>query len=311
MIENLLVLILYLYSYFFLASFSAGEKNKNRDTKSKLEDSLSCNNMQRDSLVIALGGGVVGDLAGFVASTYMRGIPYLQVPTSLLAMVDSSIGGKTGLDTPIGKNLIGTFWQPRKVIIDVLTLNTLPDEEMLNGVAEMIKHAVIDDERFFMFLEDYVLAGILGREEIPLLKAIKWNLTIKKKIVEKDERENSIRKKLNFGHTIGHAIEKTSDFKIKHGQAVALGMIAETKIAEELGMISLVQSSKIISLIEKSGFKTKLGKLDIKKVIDNTKFDKKNKGNMISYVLPRKIGQVDIDVQVDKKIIEKVLGDMK
>ncbi|MCK5140131.1 MAG: 3-dehydroquinate synthase [Nanoarchaeota archaeon] len=294
-----------------MISFNAGEESKKRAVKERIEDALVSYSFGRDSLIIALGGGVVGDIAGFVASTFMRGIPYLQIPTTLLAMVDSSIGGKTGVDTPHGKNLIGTFYQPKRVFIDIGVLKSLPKEEMLNGIAEMIKHGVIADEKFFVFMEDY-MDKVLSLDEQILIKAIEWCCIIKKKVVEADEREESgERKALNFGHTIGHAVEKASNYKIKHGNAVALGMLAETKISEEIGMINSFESKKIINLVKKAGFDEKLGDIEIGKIIENTGYDKKNIGGRVKYVLPRKVGKADIDVEVNEEIVAKVLGEMQ
>jgi 3-dehydroquinate synthase len=291
-----------------MISIPAGEQNKTRETKEKIEDMLISNNFSRDSVIIALGGGVIGDLAGFVASTFMRGIPFLQVPTTLLAMIDSSIGGKTAVDTKYGKNLIGTFYHPKRVFIDISVLKTLPKEELLNGVAEMIKHGVILDRKLFVFIEDYI-DRILSLEDDILVKCIKWNLVLKKQVVEKDEKERSYRRILNFGHTIGHAVEKAAEYNITHGQAVALGMIAETNISEELGMINTVESRKIYSLIKKAGFESNIKKYDIKKIMENIKYDKKKYKGTVKYTLPRKIGKADIDVGIKDEVISKVLGE--
>ena len=292
-----------------MLSFPAGEKNKTRHTKEKIDDLLVSNGFGRDSLILALGGGVVGDVAGFVASTFMRGIPYLQIPTTLLAMVDSSIGGKTGIDLSQGKNLIGTFYQPKKVFMDINVLKTLSKEEMLNGIAEMIKHSIISDYKFFIFMNEYI-KKIFSLEEDVLIKSIKWSCMLKKNIVENDEKESHIRKKLNFGHTIGHAIEKAKDYSLQHGNAVAIGMVAETNISKEIGMINSIDAEKIISLIKKAGFKISIDKESISQIIENTKYDKKNIGGRVKYILPRKVGKADIDVEVNEDIITKVLGEM-
>ena len=292
-----------------MISFAAGEASKTRHTKEKIEDLLISGGFDRNSLIIALGGGVVGDMAGFVASTFMRGVSYIQIPTTLLAMVDSSIGGKTGLDTSLGKNLIGTFAQPKRVFMDISVLKTLPKEEMLNGIAEMIKHGIITDQKFFVFMEDY-LEKIFSLDEDAVTKSIKWSCMIKKQIVENDEKESGVRKSLNLGHTIGHAIEKSMNYKLKHGEAVALGLLTETKISQELGMINSIQSEKIFNLIKKAGFNTKIDEKMISSIIDNTKYDKKNFGGRTKYVLPRKVGKVDIDVEINEEVIRKALGEM-
>ncbi len=293
-----------------MVSIPPGEQSKTRENKAKIEDYLVQSGLSRRSVIIALGGGVVGDLAGFVASTYMRGIPFLQIPSSLLAMVDSSIGGKTGVDTPQGKNLVGTFYQPKKVFIDVLLLSTLAKEEIINGVAEMIKHAVIADEKYFVFLDDYMDRIMnLDMEVIP--DAIHWSCKIKKDVIEMDETEENTRKILNFGHTIGHAIEKASDYSLKHGEAVLIGMAAETRIARKLGIANQVHADKILDLIHKTGHKISIGEIDRNQILENTRFDKKKLAGNIGYVLPRKPGKVKLDCEVDDGIVLEVLGEMR
>jgi 3-dehydroquinate synthase len=300
-----------------MLSFQAGEENKNRQTKEKIENLLLARGFKRNSLIIAFGGGVVGDLAGYVASTYMRGIPYIQLPTTLLAMVDSSIGGKTGIDTQYGKNTIGTFYQPNAVFIDTEFLKTLPKKELLNGFAEMIKHGVIKDKKYFDFLDNN-LNSILNpdeKQDEKIVYAIKRSCQVKKKVVQKDEKEEFLRKTLNFGHTIGHAVEKASDYKIKHGQAIAFGMLAESKIAKDLGVMDNENFEKIASLIKKAGFSGTLTELKLSQkigeIIENTKYDKKNAEDKVRYVLPVKIGKTRIDVEVSDETVEKVLGEMK
>jgi len=217
--------------------FPAGEKNKTRETKQKVEDELIGLGINRDGIIIALGGGVTGDIAGFVASTLYRGIGYIQVPTTLLAMVDSSIGGKVAVDHPKGKNLIGSFYQPKLVYIDVETLNTLPKKEILNGLTEIIKHSFVYDKDYLEYLEKNY-QNILDLDKNVLIHVIKRSIEIKARVVEKDEKESGLRKILNYGHTIGHAIELLSNFKLTHGEAVALGMYFESKIAVELGIMN-------------------------------------------------------------------------
>jgi 3-dehydroquinate synthase len=290
-----------------LLSFPSGEENKTRKTKEKIEDILIEKEFTRKSMIIALGGGIVGDVSGFIASTYMRGIQYLQVPTTLLAMVDSSIGGKTGVNTPGKKNVIGTFCQPKKVFIDIDTLKSLPREEIFNGVAEILKHGIILDRSLF----NYVTANIedvFSLNETVIEKCINQSLRIKKKVVQKDETEEKYRKILNFGHTIGHAIESASDYGISHGNAIAAGMIIETKIAKELGMIKEKDTEVIISGLIKAGFSDKQP-VEKGKIIKNTHHDKKNYGDKVRYVLPRNIGNMDIDVVVEDEVVAKVLGE--
>ena len=287
-------------------SFKAGEASKTREVKEKLEDTLTRSGFKRDSVVIAFGGGVVGDLSGFVASTYMRGVPFVQIPTTLLAMVDSSIGGKTGVDTPYGKNLIGAFYQPKAVFIDVGLLRTLALKEMLNGVVEMVKHGIIADKKYFLFMRDNI-DRIYNLEGKVLIKAVKRSCQIKKEIVEADEKERDVRKMLNLGHTIGHAIEKASGYKLSHGVSVGMGIVVETKIAERLKMIDTVESREIIDLITKLGIKMKLPDIDVWNVVKNTLYDKKHTSKKTNYVLPVKIGKVAIDVPVEEKIIFEAL----
>ena len=217
-----------------LLSIPAGEKNKTRETKQTLEDYLLKKRFGRDTCLIALGGGVVTDLVGFVAATYCRGIPVIYLPTTLLAMVDASIGGKTGVDTPFGKNLIGAFYQPKAVFMDLNVLTSLPEQEFRNGMVEMLKHGLIREERLFRALQANVDKM---KEPSFLLDAIYSSCLIKKNIVEQDERDLGIRNLLNFGHTIGHAIEMMEEFNVSHGEAVAIGMIVEAHLAALTGYL--------------------------------------------------------------------------
>ena len=218
-----------------IITFPAGEQNKNRDTKAWIEDQMLEDKFGRDSVVIALGGGVVGDIAGYVAASYTRGLSYVQIPTTLVACVDSSIGGKTAVDTVHGKNLIGAFHQPWAVYIDVNTLLTLNEKEIREGLAEVIKYGVISDDNLFSFLEENMHL-IFSYDKQALTHIIKRGCEIKAQVVEKDEKESNLRKILNFGHTIGHAVENLSDYKISHGGAISIGMVAEGKLAVEMGL---------------------------------------------------------------------------
>jgi len=275
-----------------LITFPAGEKNKNRGTKIILENEMLKAGLARDSALIALGGGVVGDVAGFVAANFNRGIPYIQVPTTLVACVDSSIGGKTGIDTPYGKNLIGAFHQPYKVYIDIETLETLHKKEIREGLAEVIKYGVIRDEELFKFLEKNLNKLFSYRSEI-LVPIIKRCCEIKGKIVELDEKESNLRKILNFGHTIGHAIEKQFDYEITHGEAISLGMIAEGRIAMELGIFKNQDLQRLRILLKKAGLPTRFpSKINLKDMIASMKLDKKARRGNIEMVLPRKIGEM-------------------
>lgn len=219
-----------------LFSFPGGELHKTRVTKESLEDQLLENGFGRDSCVIALGGGIVIDMAGFIAATYCRGVPLVMMPTSLLAMVDACIGGKTGVNVPYGKNLIGAIYQPKKVIIDTSVLHTLPQKEFSNGIVEMIKHGLIADAALFDYLDDH-FTEILELNLPRLEKAIVDSCRIKKNIVEQDEKEKGLRRLLNYGHTVGHALEKLTHYHLSHGEAVAIGLLVESYIAYELGYL--------------------------------------------------------------------------
>lgn len=228
-------------------TFGAGEAYKTRKTKELLEDQMLEAAASRQACVIALGGGIVLDVAGYLASTYARGVPLVLVPTSLLAMVDACIGGKTAVNTPQGKNLIGTFYQPEAVFVDINFLSSLPQDEFKNGVVEMIKHALILDEQYFDFLESHAQA-ILAQEPSILEEAIHRSLAIKASIVAQDEKEAGIRRLLNFGHTVGHAIEAASAYSIPHGRAVALGILAEGMMSVQMGHLQQQELDRIKQL---------------------------------------------------------------
>jgi 3-dehydroquinate synthase len=233
----------------YLFSFPPGEPYKVRHTKELLEDRMFEKGLGRDTCVLALGGGVVTDLGGYVAATYCRGIPLIMIPTSLLGMVDASIGGKTGLNTDYGKNLIGSFYQPQKVFIDPAVLRTLPIKELKNGIVEMIKHGLIADTNYFEYLEQNSKEFLKLNPEI-LEKAILESCRIKQTIVEQDEKEKGKRHLLNFGHTIGHALEKVSHYSISHGEAVVIGLIVESYIAMQLGYLPKSAFERIRKMIK-------------------------------------------------------------
>ena len=291
-----------------LITFPAGEKNKSRKTKENIENKMLGLALGRDTCVIALGGGVVGDVAGFAAATYMRGIPYIQVPTTLLAMVDSSIGGKVGVDTVHAKNAIGAFYQPKKVIMDLNFLRTLPKKELINGVAEIIKHALIKDKDFFHFLEKNV-DKILKYDLESLKSAIKRSCEIKASIVMQDEKEKGLRRILNYGHTIGHAIESALNYKISHGQAIAIGMSYAAKLSAKHG--SLHQGSVIRqnNLLEYIGLPHKLShrKLKSNKILKHIPYDKKIMDGKMNFVLLNSIGDAFIDDNITLEDIKNVL----
>src|SRR5437773_6077618 len=235
-----------------LLEFPAGEWNKTRETWALLSDRMLVARIGRDSAVIALGGGVVGDVAGFVAATYLRGIPCVQVPTTLLAMIDSSIGGKTGVDVPAGKNLLGAFHQPRLVVADLDTLGTLAPVQIAAGMSEAIKHAVIGDADYFAFLEREQTA-IAAKDPHALTWVVQRSVEIKAAVVAADEREAGRRALLNFGHTVGHAIEASARFAVPHGEAVAIGMTYEARLSEALGIAERGTADRVRALIERYG----------------------------------------------------------
>jgi len=293
-------------------TFPAGEQNKNRDTKAWIEDQMLLNKFGRDSVVIAFGGGVVGDIAGYVAATYTRGLPYVQIPTTLVACVDSSIGGKTAVDTEHGKNLIGAFHQPWAVYIDVNTLLTLNDKEIREGLAEVIKYGVISDDELFSFLEENMYL-IFSYDKKALTHIIKRGCEIKADVVEKDEKESNLRKILNFGHTIGHAVENLSQYKISHGEAISIGMVAEGKLAVEMGLWKEGELNQLVSLIKKAGLPTQIPDyMNIGDIIAAMKLDKKSRSGQIEMVLPKRIGEMaSIDenygIKIEESLIEKML----
>ncbi len=233
-----------------LFEFPAGEWNKTRETWATLSDKLLAAQFARDSAVIALGGGVVGDVAGFVAATYLRGVPYVQVPTTLLAMIDSSIGGKTGVDVPAGKNLLGAFHQPRLVVADLDVLASLAPVQLAAGMAEAVKHGVIADAEYFAFLERE-RASVAAKDPEALEHLVRRSVEIKAEVVAADEREAGRRAILNFGHTVGHAIEATARFEVLHGEAVAIGMAYESRLAEALGVADRGTAERIGGLLKR------------------------------------------------------------
>lgn len=275
-----------------LLSIPAGEQAKIHRTKQILEEKMLAQHCGRDTLIIALGGGVVGDLAGFIAATYMRGIPYLQIPTSLLAMVDSSVGGKTGIDNSLGKNLIGAFWQPCAVIADIQCLKTLPKRHLINGLVEALKMFLTHDAQGFYYAEKN-LPKILDKNELVLKRIIAKAVTIKAQVVADDEKENHQRMILNFGHTIGHALEVLSHYSMLHGYAVGLGILIEMKIAELLGILETTLFLRVQEIFARLGITHKLLQpFDVLQIIKATRLDKKAKQGQVNYILLNTLGHV-------------------
>ena len=287
------------------ATIPPGEERKNLDTVRSLYELLVDTRLERRSPIVALGGGVVGDTAGFVAATYLRGTPFFQCPTTLLAMVDSSVGGKVGVNLPQGKNLIGSFYQPNLVVIDTDTLNSLPSRELQCGLAECVKHGMIRDASLFEWIDNH-LDAILGLDRNALVELVRRNVEIKAKVVMADEKESSQRAELNFGHTFGHAIEATqaydSEHGYHHGEAVALGMVAATRLAVETGRCLRNALDRISALLNRIGLPTSAPKLpppdELVKVM---RLDKKVEDDRMRLILPHEVGSVSIvsDVPVD------------
>jgi 3-dehydroquinate synthase len=288
-----------------LITIPAGEKSKTLERASTICDQMAAAGLDRQSFVIALGGGMIGDISGFVAAIYHRGIPYVQIPTTLLAMVDSSIGGKTGVNTADGKNLIGAFHHPSLVVDDVEVLKTLPPREFNQGFAEVIKHAIIADAKMFEALKVARASGLRRASETHALQSlIKRNIEIKSKIVAKDERDQTGgRAILNFGHTIGHAIERAGDYrKFLHGEAISLGMVAACGVSVRKAGLPPDQHDAIVDLLRRFNLLTQLPKgFSREKIIETLKFDKKFEGGKVRFVVTPQIGaaQVSSDVTLD------------
>ena len=291
-----------------MITFPRGEESKNLGTLAFLASELARAAFDRKDGLIALGGGVTGDLTGFLASVYMRGIPFVQVPTTLLAQVDSSVGGKTGVDIPEGKNLVGTFYQPRAVYIDPEVLRTLPQQELLGGLAEVIKYGVIADADFFSFLEEH-RQRILELDEKVIPGMIARCCEIKAWVVARDEREGDLRRILNFGHTIGHAIEAASDFTLIHGLAVAMGMAAIAELAVRTGHLPRHDATRLTKMLNDFGMPNAIpAHLDRQRIKSYLQTDKKTVGGRVFFVLPTAIGKVVITDQVAEEEIDRVLG---
>ena len=283
-----------------------GEEQKSLGTAGRLYNELTDFHAERTTPLLALGGGVIGDLTGFVAATYLRGVPLIQIPTTLLAQVDSSIGGKVAVNYDRLKNIIGAFYQPRLVISDIATLKSLTPRELSDGLAEIIKYAVIKDEGLFAYLErnlDKIRALDSGALEEVVFRSSK----IKAEVVEKDERDLGIRNILNYGHTIGHAVESASDFKVGHGGAVAIGMLAAARISNKLGIFDKSELDRLKDIIQRAGLPTEMPSLKVESIVQAMKHDKKILRGRIRFILPKSIGEVFITDKVSASLVEKVL----
>ncbi len=267
-----------------------GEEHKNSTTLNRVYDELIQAGLDRNSFIVALGGGVVGDLAGFAAATFLRGIPFVQVPTTLLAQVDSSVGGKTAIDHPRGKNLIGAFHQPRMVLIDVATLATLPRREFRAGLAEVVKYGVAMERPFFEFLERES-AAILNMDADCLEHIVLDCCRLKARVVEQDEKESGLRAILNYGHTLGHAIETLAGYgTLVHGEAVAIGMVLAARISQSGGYCDERDVARVVALLERFGLPCAPPPVDRSRLAETLLTDKKSRGGIIRYVCNRGIG---------------------
>lgn len=292
-----------------LIEFPPGERSKNVRIKTQIEQKMFFLGCSRETCILALGGGVVGDLSGFIAATYMRGIRYLQIPTTLLAMVDSSVGGKTGINTPYGKNLLGAFWQPDAVVVDIACLNTLTPKQLINGFIESFKIFLVSEKRQLLSLEKKRDA-ILNRDSQALLWLVEQSVKMKSHIVSVDVKENGVRAILNFGHTIGHALEKLSHYRCLHGYAVAHGILVESVLSWKLGLLRIEALEWIQKFLACLGISGKnLRKYSPLQVIAETYRDKKNDENSVRYVLLEALGSAHVHAQkythsVSDKLVE-------
>ena len=289
----------------------AGETAKSLKSVQSCYDQLAAHRLERKSFIVALGGGVVGDLAGFVAATYLRGIPFVQVPTTLLAQVDSSVGGKTGVNLKAGKNLVGAFYQPRLVLCDLDTLKTLPECEFRAGLAEVIKYGIIYDAKLFAQLERD-LPKILKREPKTLAGVVARCCEIKARVVGQDEKEGGLRAILNFGHTIGHAIENSSGYgKFLHGEAISIGQVAAARLSRKVLGLPERDVRRIETLFVRAGLPVaiRLNSMQRGKFFAAMMLDKKVSGGEIKFVLARKIGKVVWNQRVPEKLIQQALDE--
>ena len=287
-----------------------GEQYKTLDWANAIYSALLINSFDRKSALVALGGGVIGDLTGFAAATFMRGVPFIQVPTTLLAMVDSSVGGKTGVNHAMGKNMIGAFYQPKKVLMDLDVLKSLPQAEFLAGMAEVIKYGVIWDASFFEYL-DREREKILALDPEVLSHIIQRSCEIKAEVVSEDERESGLRAILNFGHTVGHAIETAQNYTMRHGEAAAIGMVYASKLAYKTGLCDASVPDRVERLIRSYGLPTDLAALSRKpsmtELMGAMQIDKKAEGGKVKFVLPKKIGEVVVTGEWEEQQLQELI----
>jgi len=292
-----------------------GERSKSIRVKNYIEEQLLKNNFNRKSLIIALGGGVIGDLAGFTASTFMRGIDLIHIPTSLVAVVDSSIGGKTAIDNQYGKNLIGTFYNPKEIIMNLDFLYTLPEDEVRQGVAEIIKYSIIEDRKLFLVLQS-MKSKFLNNPKKMVELIIKKCIKIKVKTIKDDFKEGDKRMILNFGHTVGHALEKFHRYTRSHGDCIALGMLIEARISLNMRKLPERDYSDIKKILRKYALLSlKIRKSDVSKLIEYMRLDKKNSGDKITFSLPKNIGEIHKtrgkhSIQIEDKMITDAISNV-
>ncbi|SEK43631.1 3-dehydroquinate synthase [Nitrosovibrio tenuis] len=286
-----------------------GEEHKNLQTLNLIYDALLAHRCERGTSIIALGGGVVGDLTGFAAATYLRGVPFFQVPTTLLAQVDSSVGGKTGINHPLGKNMIGAFYQPRAVIVDTVTLDTLPDRELRAGIAEIIKYGLIRDPAFLEWLEKNI-AGLVARDAEIMVEAIRRSCVNKAEVVEADERESGGRALLNLGHTFGHAIENGMGYGVwLHGEAVAAGTILAAELSQRMHLINSIDVERIRNLYAQAGLPCVAPNLGTAEYVRLMGLDKKVEGGKIRFVLLERMGKAVVRSDVPSNMLAATLAE--
>ncbi|MCW8849933.1 MAG: 3-dehydroquinate synthase [Melioribacteraceae bacterium] len=286
----------------------SSEKNKSYETVQKIHSYLIKNNFGRDSVIVAMGGGIIGDIAGFAASTYMRGIKYIQIPTTLLASVDSSVGGKTGINFENTKNIIGSFYQPDFVLIDTKFFETLPQEERLCGLGEIIKYCFLIDKRFYNYVKKNV-ENILNNKSSVLMKVITESIKFKGGVVEADEKESGIRKVLNLGHTFAHAFEVEQKHKLKHGQAVIVGTTCAAILSHKIGVITQKDLDEYLNFLLLFKDKIKLKDVDKSLLFEIMILDKKSRNNEIKFVLIKNIGEILTDVSTSESDITSALSE--
>ncbi|MBF0147484.1 MAG: 3-dehydroquinate synthase [Magnetococcales bacterium] len=286
-----------------------GEVHKNFATLQQIFDALLTHRMERSTILIALGGGVIGDMTGFAASAFLRGVTFVQIPTTLLAQVDSSVGGKTGINHPLGKNMIGAFYQPRLVTCDLETLSTLPKREFLAGMAEVIKYGLIRDADFFRFLSEH-LDAILDLKTGPLQKVVQTCCAIKAEVVSADEHERGQRALLNFGHTFGHAIESLTGYdQLLHGEAVAMGMVMAADLSRRMGWLGEEQWRATVSLLRRTGLPLTVPELEVAAFKDAFSRDKKVRDGRPRFVLLREIGHATVTSDIPEPLLSDLLRD--